>query len=58
MQSNILTKLNRNSIILLLLVISVNGQLSKANEPCASDADCVPEWESCSSSESICVHKD
>ena len=24
-----------------------SGQLSKANEPCFTDADCVEEWEFC-----------
>ena len=26
---------------------TVSGQLSKANEPCQTDADCITDWEAC-----------
>ena len=60
--------------MLILPKTPVRGMLTKANEPCITNADCVPDWEHCQKrsanqttnnsktneqlSELICVHKD
>ena len=62
-----------HGVLFTLLCLSIGGaeaQLSKANEPCATDADCLEGWEICKErltdptdlseevSEYVCVHKD